>query len=337
VKEFERKLAAYVGARYVVATSSCTTAMSLAIDALQLKGGSEMVVPDFTFPATGNVVVRAGSRPVLVDVQEDTYAIKPSGIKKALGKRTSAIIPVHPFGHPFEMDEVYELAERGGIDVIEDAATAIGTKYRGKRVGGSRKAVCFSFHPRKLLTTAEGGCLTTDDKELYERALAMRSHGQVTNKGKIEFSYIGLNYRMSDVHAAVGIAQLRKLGSTIASRRRQAKLYTELLTSAKMDVRVPNAEKWGYHTYQSYVIVLGRSVPGNDSLIPKLRDKFGIETQVGTYSLSRQPSFRNASSVGKLKTSRNLYERSLTLPLFESLTEVEQAYVVDSLVRASRL
>ncbi|TLY00118.1 MAG: DegT/DnrJ/EryC1/StrS aminotransferase family protein [Thaumarchaeota archaeon] len=338
VRQFEREFATHIGAKYAVATSSCTTALSLAIDALQLKIGSEMVVPDFTFPATANVVIRAVSTPVLVDVREDTFAIRPSETAKALGKKTSAIMPVHPFGHPFETDELYELASRKGIEVIEDAATAIGTKYKGKLVGASRRAVCFSFHPRKLLTTAEGGCLVTDDKAVYERAVALRNHGQVADKrGRIKFRYNGLNYRMSDVHAAIGIAQLKKTDSIISSRRRQAELYNEILGSSKLDIQLPLEEEWAYHTYQSYVIVLGKSLPTNDRIIRVLKERFRIETQVGTYSLSLQPSFRGTLSVGTLRTSRLLYRRSLTLPLFESLSEEDQVYIVESLASASRL
>lgn len=339
VKQFERELANYLGAKYAVATSSCTTALSLAIESLRIKSGSEMVVPDFTFPATANVVVRAGSTPVLVDVQGDTFAIKPADTKKAIGRKTSAIIPVHPFGHPFEMDELYELASKKGVEVIEDAATAIGTNYKGKRVGSSRRAVCFSFHPRKLLTTAEGGCLVTDDEEVYQRAVAMRTHGQVADeKGKLSFRYNGLNYRMSDVHAAIGIAQLRKIDSIISSRRKQAALYDELLGSSKLDVQIPVEAEWGYHTYQSYVIVLGKSLPLNERMIQILREKFRIETQVGTYCLSIQPSFRKASSfVSRPRTSKHLYRRTLTLPLFESMSEEDQVYICQSLVGASRV
>jgi dTDP-4-amino-4,6-dideoxygalactose transaminase len=338
VKAFEQKLAERLRSKFAVATSSCTTALSLAIESLELKRGTEMVVPDFTFPATGNVVLLAGSRPVLVDVHADTYGIRPSEVRKAIGNKTSAVIPVHPFGHPFEMDELYELAEKRGIQLIEDAATAFGTEYKGRPVGSSGRAVCLSFHPRKLLTTAEGGCLLTGDRDVYERAIALRSHGQVTDKdGKIEFRYNGFNYRMSDVHAAIGLAQLGKMNSVIHSRREQAKLYKELLSDSGLDVTVPVEKEWAYHTYQSYVIVLGRSISKNEKLSRVMRDRFKVETQVGTYSLAVQPSFQKARRIGPLDTSKNLYERSLTLPLYEHLSEEDQAYIVESLVGASRV
>lgn len=338
VKEFERRLASYVGAKHAVATSSCTTALSLAIESLQLKPGSEMIVPDFTFPATANVVVRASSVPVLCDVNSRTYGITPAAIVGAVTRKTSAIIPVHPFGHPCEMTEISELAEKNQLQVIEDAATAFATRYKGRTIGASGRAICLSFHPRKVLTTAEGGCLLTDDTEVYERALALRSHGQVNRKdGTAEFVYNGLNYRMSDVNAAIGLAQLRRIETVIESRRRQARVYNELIGTTGIEVVRPVEEKWAYHTYQSYVVVLGKA-HRNKGVIRLMREKFGVETQVGTYCLSAQPSFRTtAKRVGLLETSEMLYEKSLTLPLYESLSEEDQRYVVESLDKTTRL
>ena len=336
VKEFERKLEGFLGAKHVVATSSCTTALSLAIDALDLRRGTAVVVPDFTFPATANVVVRAGGEPLLADVDLDTFGIKPTEVLKARGKDVSAVIPVHPFGHPFEVDEVYENAGKLGAEVIEDAATAFLTRYKGRPVGSRGRAVCFSFHPRKLLTSAEGGCLATDDDEVYEWALAMRSHGQVRRKGKAAFVMNGLNYRMSDVHAAIGIAQLRKVRAIVARRRKQAKLYDELIADSGLDLRPPEEKGWAFHTYQSYVVLLGRAFPLRDRCVGVLRKRFGIETQVGTYSLSAQDAFRSTRKLGGLPGSGKAYERSLTLPMYHSLSESQQAYVVDSLRRLSR-
>ena len=337
VKDFERRFSTYVGAKYAVATSSCTTALSLAIESLGVVEGGDMVVPDFTFPATANVVVRAGARPVLVDVERDTYGISASAARAAMGRRTSSIIPVHPFGHPFDADPLYEAADKLGVEVIEDAATAVGTEYKGRRIGAGRRAVCFSFHPRKLLTTAEGGCLVTDDEGVYERAKAMRSHGQVTDKdGRSSFRFNGLNYRMSDVHAAIGLAQLRKLDAIISSRRRQAKVYGELIEGRGLDVQLPAELDWGFHTYQSYVVVLGRGLRKNAEVIQSLRERYGVETQLGTYSLAAQPAFKtSARKRGRLEVSARLFARSVTLPLYMSLSEEEQEYVVDSLASAA--
>jgi dTDP-4-amino-4,6-dideoxygalactose transaminase len=335
VAEFEKRIASYVGAKHAVATSSCTTSLSLALESLMVGKSAETIVPDFTFPATANVVLRSGGVPVFADIHVDTYAVTPGEVLKNLGPRTGAVMPVHPFGHPFEMDEVYEIAAKKGIDVIEDAATAIGTKYRGARVGKRGRAVCFSFHPRKLLTTAEGGCLVTDDDEVYERAISLRNHGQVVRDGHAEFILNGLNYRLSDVHAAIGIAQLEKLDGIISKRRKQAKVYGEMLGESRLDAHLPVEKEWAFHTYQSYVVVLGKAVGSRDRLISRLRKDYAIETQVGTYSLSVQPSFRKVAHAGDLATSRKIFERSLTLPMFEGLSEAQQGYVVESLSRAA--
>lgn len=336
VREFERRVARYLGAKYAVATSSCTTALSLAVESLELARGTHVIVPDFTFPATANVVVRGNLKPTLVDVRNDIYTIAKENLRTGHVGKTSAIMPVHAFGHPFEMDEIHEISEKRGITVIEDAATAFGTKYKGRKVGNKGQAVCFSFHPRKLLTTGEGGCLVTDDSEVYERARVLRSHGQVGRGGKLEFLYNGLNYRMSDVHAAIGIAQLSKIDRLIQRRREQAKLYEEIIRSTHLDVTTPAEMDWAYHTYQSYVVVLGARFPERNKCIRALRTKFNIETQVGTYSLSEQIAFRGTRAIGSLDNSRFLYSRTLTLPLYESLSEEQQGHVVGALAEIQR-
>jgi dTDP-4-amino-4,6-dideoxygalactose transaminase len=333
VKEFETKLASFIGAKHVVATSSCTTALSLALESLVLQGRSEVVVPDFTFPAAANVVLRYGATPVLADIRLSTFAIRPSQIGRGMSKKTSAVMPVHPFGHPFEMEEIYEIADKNGLHIIEDAATALGTKYHDKHVGSRGEAVCFSFHPRKLLTTGEGGCLATDSDEVFERARALRNHGQVHVDGRNDFILNGLNYRMSDVHAAIGVAQLSRLDIMITKRRRQAEVYKELLSSSKLDLTIPAEQHRCFHTYQSYVVLLGRSFPPRNSCITRLRSRFSIETQVGTYSVKSQEAFRALHSLGALKQRRIAFERSLTLPLYESLTEEQQSYIVEALSR----
>ncbi len=336
VKEFERGVARYLGAKYAVATSAWTTALSLALEALKLTQGTEVIVPDFTFPATANVVVRGNLRAAFVDVRKDTYTIATGSLRTPRARKASAIMPVHAFGHPFEMDEVYEMAEKRGISVIEDAATAFGTKYKGRKVGSRGRAVCFSFHPRKLLTTGEGGCLVTDDSEVYEKARAMRNHGQVSSDGRTEFLYNGLNYRMSDVQAAIGLAQLSKIDRLIRQRRRQAKVYEETIRSAHLDVDTPTEMDWAYHTYQSYVVVLGARFPERNRCIRTLRTKFKIETQVGTYSLSEQVAFRGTPAIGSLDNGKFLYARTLTLPLYESLSEEQQGHVVSALAEIQR-
>jgi len=335
VREFEAKLAEYLGAKNVVASNSCTSALSLALEALELKPGSEVVIPDFTFPATGNVVVRAGLKPVIADVDLETYSVSVETLKRAVSSRTSAIMPVHPFGSPIPMDEIYEFAQKRGVEVIEDAATAFGTVYHGRKVGSRGRAVCFSFHPRKALTTGEGGCIVTEDDHINELAASFRNHGQVYRNGKPSFEYNGLNYRMSDINAAVGVAQLAKFDGIVGSRRKKAQLYARLLKKSGADVRLQASPEDSAPTFQSFVVRLGQKFrTKRDVCIKSLSDQNGIETQVGTYSLSIQPSFSKA----KLANVRNgplLYESTLTLPLYEGLTEEQQRFVVDSLVALS--
>jgi dTDP-4-amino-4,6-dideoxygalactose transaminase len=245
-------------------------------------------------------------------------------------------MPVHPFGHPAALDELNEEAAKKGLVLIEDAATAIGARYNGKLVGSESHLACFSFHPIKTLTTAEGGCLVTDDEEVAERARVLRSHGQADWRGKGEFVKFGFNYRMSDVHAAIGIAQLSKLDSAIRKRRRLAKTYSELIGSSGLDVIPPVEMEWAFHAYQSYVTRLGDGfrVP-RDKCIETMKQKFGIETQIGTYSLHVQPAFARYARKGGLPNGRKLFERTLTLPLYDSLTEDQQQNVVDSLKRVA--
>ena len=332
-REFEAKLASYLGAKHVVAVNSCTSALALALESLELKPGTEVVVPDFTFPATGNVVSRAGLKTVIADVDLDTYAVTVETLKRAVSPKTSAIMPVYPFGFAIDLDGIDEFAEARGIAVVEDAATALGTSYHGRRVGSAGRAVCFSFHPRKALTTGEGGCIATDDQRVFELASSLRNHGQVSKDGKPSFVYNGANYRMSDINAAVGLVQLSKFDRILASRRKRAQLYDRLVRETKMDVHLQKGLPDTVSTYQSYVLRLGaRFRTPRDSCIKGLLEEKGVETQVGTYSLSVQPSFRTARH-GKLANGPKLFDTTLTLPLFDSMTDQQQEFVIDSLSR----
>jgi dTDP-4-amino-4,6-dideoxygalactose transaminase len=250
-------------------------------------------------------------------------------LKESITAKTSGIIAVHPFGHPFELDELRELATTRGVNLIEDAATAIGTKYRGNLIGKTGRAVCFSFHPRKLLTTGEGGCLVTDDDDVAALARAMRSHGEVRDQGGSHFLYNGLNYRLSDVNAALGLAQLRKIRTLITRRRKMASSYKDGIASMGIRATPPIEEEYGYHTYQSYVILLDSAL-NRDKCKLRLKEEFGIETQIGTYSLHLQPAFLKYRKA-PLKNGSRLYNSTLTLPLYHTLSESDQTFVIESL------
>ena len=202
--EFEKKVADLIGCRHAFAMSSCTTALHLALVVLGIKEGDEVLVADFTFPATANVVVQQGATPILVDIDLNTFTMNVNDMKRKMTNKTKAIIPVHAFGCSADMDPIMKLANQYGIPVIEDAACAIGTTYYGRYCGNLGTIGCFSFHPRKVITTGEGGMITTNDDELAERIHLLRNHGGVRSGRWYTYEAAGFNYRMSDIQGAVG-------------------------------------------------------------------------------------------------------------------------------------
>jgi len=239
VVEFERTVADYVGVQHAVAVSSCTTALHLALILCGIGLGDEVIVPSFTFIATANVVRHTGATPVFVDIDPCTYNLHPEGIEAAITPRTKAIMPVHQIGLAADIDRINVVARQHDLVVIEDAAPAIGAMYKGKRVGDLGNPTCFSFHPRKVITSGEGGMILTNDENLAERARLLRAHGmslsdlarhQAKNVVIEEYHDIGYNYRMSDLHAAVGIEQMKKLNFILTRRKAIAEQYDAALS-----------------------------------------------------------------------------------------------------------
>jgi perosamine synthetase len=335
VVEFERLVAELVGVPHAFATTSATTALHLALVAAGIGPGDEVLVPDFTFPATANVVVQQGAVPVLVDVGLDTFAIDVVDLERRLTQRTRAIMPVHPFGLPADMTSIMRIADAHGLAVIEDAACALGAAHGGRQVGGIGLAGCFSFHPRKSITTGEGGMITTFDARLAERIGLLRSHGGVRAQGRFTFEEAGFNYRMSDILAAVGVAQVRRLDAFLAARRRVAARYDERL-AGRDEVRTPRVPDGSTHTYQSYVLLLDPHVR-RDDVIDALRAD-GIETTIGTYALHAQPFFRRTYGLrpGDRPQSLAAFERGLALPLHGGMSESDVDLVVERLDVALR-
>jgi perosamine synthetase len=315
VAEFERLVADYVGTRYAFATTSATTALHLSLVVLGIGPGDEVLVPDFTFPATANVVVQQGARPVLVDIDLNTFTMNVDDLAAKVTSRSKAIIPVHTFGLSADMNPIMELARRHDLAVIEDAACAIGTTYHGKRCGSLGTLGCFSFHPRKVITTGEGGMITTDDEILAEKIQLLRSHGGVRRDGRFTFEAAGYNYRMSDILAAVGVAQMRKLDTLITQKRELAAQLTDELCGTE-GVRPPREPAWGGHIYQSYVVYLQDGID-RDHVIHVMKER-GIETTLGTYALHTQPFFVKEYNYkpGDLPSSHLAYRQSLTLPVY---------------------
>ncbi len=330
VAELERMVAELVGARHAFATTSATTALHLSLVAAGIGPGDEVLLPDFTFPATANVVVQQGAAPVLVDVDLETFAIDPADLEERITPRSRAVMPVHPFGLPADMGSVMDVAGRHDLVVVEDAACALASTVDGRQAGGIGLAGCFSFHPRKSITTGEGGMITTSDDALAGRIGLLRSHGGVRESGRFRFEAAGFNYRMSDILAAVGVAQMRRLDDVLATRRRVAAWYDDRLAGWEA-VRAPTTPDGRTHTFQSYVVLLDEDID-RDAVIRSLAED-GIESTIGTYALHAEPFFSRAFGLvpGDRPRSWRAYRSSLALPLHGGLSEGDADRVVDRL------
>lgn len=327
VEEFERGVADLVGARHAFATTSATTALHLSLVALGIGPGDDVMVPDYTFPATANVVIQQGARPILVDIDPGTFTMDPGDLERKLTSSARAVMPVHAFGLAADMDPITSIAQSRNLAVIEDAACALATTYRGRPVGVLGTLGCFSFHPRKSITTGEGGMITTDSDELADVIRLLRSHGGRRVGNRFTFEAAGFNYRLSDILAAVGVAQLRKLDRLLARRRSIAEQYRALLADEERLV-LPQLPEWDGHVYQSFVVLLEPRI-GRDHVIRQLADG-GVESTLGTYALHREPFFveRYGYTPGDLPRSDEVFRRALTLPMYPDMREDDPEYVV---------
>lgn len=330
VEEFERKVADLCGVKYAVATTSATTALHLSLAVLGIGEGDEVLIPDFTFPATANVVLQQKAVPILVDVDPEAFSIDLEDLEKKITAKTKAIIPVYPFGFPIEIEKISTVAKKHKLWVIEDAATAIGTEFKGKKAGSWGNLGCFSFHPRKTITTGEGGMILTNDEKLAEEAQMLRNHGgRKTIANIYEFILPGFNYRMSEIQAALGLSQLVNLDQIIRMRKEISETYYKLLKNSKK-ISFQKVIKGGKSSYQSFVVVLADEVD-RDKLVVKLAEN-NIEATLGTYSLHAQPYFRKLGyKVGDLPNSYRLFRQTLSLPLHTALSRKEITYVAEKL------
>lgn len=367
VAEFERQIAAHEGIREGVATTSCTTALHLAMSAQGLGAGMDAIAPAFTFVATENSIVATGATPVMTDIHRETFNIdvektreiietryvKKDGktVNRETGNTLWGIVPVHEFGLCCEIDGVNALAKEYGLTVIEDAACALGAKIGEKHEGGFGNTSCVSFHPRKSITTGEGGMVMTDDPALAKRMRELRTHGSTVSadardKGKgfllPEFPEAGFNYRMTDISAAVGLAQIKKLDYIIEEKRKRAALYNEIIR-AKLPELIPPVEPEGwFHTYQSYVCMLDSERLGKkdiaeggalrNELLQLLEDQ-GIATRQGTHAVHMLGYYRKRFGY-KPEDFVNAYacdHLSITLPLYIGITDEDQEYVIDTM------
>ena len=322
VVEFERLVADYVGVDRAFATSSATTGIHLALHAAGVQPGDEVVIPDFSFPATANAVIQQGAIPVFVDIDLATFNMNPVLLEGAITDRTRAIMPVHAFGLTADMDPINEVAARFSVPVIEDAACALGATYHGRKAGSLGTAGVFSFHPRKIITTGEGGMVTTCDEAIAERIAVLRTHGAVRGSHFMSFVDAGYNYRLSDVLGAIGVAQMARLDYIVERRQELASQYAREL--AQVDgVTAPSVPAGSRHAFQSYVVMLDEAID-RDWVIDRMREE-GIETTLGTYSMHLQPYFRERFGLpdAQLPVATRAHHSALTLPLYPQLTADE--------------
>ena len=317
VGELEELLARACEVEHAVAVSSGTAAIHLAVLALGIGPGDEVILPAYTFPATANVVALAGATPVLVDVDPETFNLDPAKVE--ITPRTRAIMPVHLFGRPARLEDLPD------VPLIEDAAGALGARRRGQACGGLGVAGCLSFHPRKIVTTGEGGAVTTNEGDLAERVRSLRNHGWSPSDRYDDMLAGAYNYRLSDVLCAVGIPQMRRLEELLAAREQVAVGYADRLR--ELPVVLPSADEGDRHGWQAYVIQLDR----RDEAMAALRAR-GIQCQIGTYALHRLGAYREQ---GSFPGADACFERALALPLHTQLTDSELdrvAEVLDSVV-----
>ena len=343
-KKFEDMMLERHKVKYAFAVSSCTAALHLAALALDLKPGDEVIVPAFTWITSANCAEYVGAKVVFADVEAETFNIDPKAFEAAITEKTKAVVVVHLFGLSAKMDEIMSIARKHSIKVIEDAACAIGTTYDNKPIGGIGDVGCFSFHPRKVITTGEGGMLTTNSKSLANQLASLRNHGSSAVPGPESgpakpyhmgsFPILGYNYRISDIQAAIGVAQMRKLSELLVERRNIALRYTGLLSKISC-IAVPyEPEKCG-HTYQSYVIRLVNGKEKERNEIMEMLAEAGIQTRPGTHAVHRLEYYSKKYDLNpeNYPVACICEDTTITLPIFPGMVIEDQDYIVDTIRR----
>jgi len=328
---FEDLIKSYTDTKYAHATSSATTGLHLALHALGVGPGDEVIIPDFSFPATANVIIQLGAIPIFIDIEISTFNIDASRIESAITDRTRAIMPVHAFGLCADMHSIIEIAKKYGIPVVEDAACALGSKITDMHAGSFGDVGVFSFHPRKVITTGEGGMVVTNNFELNKRMHTLRSHGSIRGSHYLEFVDAGFNYRLSDINSAIGIIQMGRLNQILTKRYEIAMWYDELFSHLEF-LRTPMSPDNFTHSYQSYVLLLDSELDRN-KMIDDLR-ALNIETTLGTYSIHLQPYFKDRFKLvdGDYPNSTRAHRSALTIPVFNTMTFSDAELVANSII-----
>ena len=331
-RDLERTFEDYVGCKHAIAVTSCTTGLEMALRALGVGPGDEVIIPDFTFPATADVAAIVGAEIVLVDIDPNTMLVDYEALEKAITPKTKVIIPVSLFGNPLDYDRLWAIKDKFGVNIVEDAACSIGAEFKGVKVGNSSDISVFSLHPRKFITTGEGGMVTSNNSE-WAKWMDSYKHFGLGGEGlgtAATFDSIGTNYKLSNIQAAVGLVQMGHIEDLLTRRLELAEGYIAKLNGHR-NVVIPKTTPNGKHSRQSFCIY----VENRDEVMQKIRAT-GVEVQIGTYALHMHKAFnqnKNCHIIGDMPNSRYAFEHCLTLPLYHDMTEEEQEFVVTHLIK----
>jgi len=337
VAEFEEKFAHYTGAKYAIAVSNCTTALHLSMIVAGIGEGDEVICPSMSYIATANCIRYVGASPVFAEVNPVNYNLDVNDAERRITPKTKAILLVHQIGMPADIDAFKGLCERFNLKLIEDAACAAGSSYKSGKIGSHSELVCFSFHPRKVITTGDGGMITTSREDYYQRLKLLRQHGMAVNdrvrheSSKViitDHVELGYNYRLTDVQAAIGIKQLEKLDWIVTERRKIAAYYHEAFKDIE-GIRLPREEEGYFSNYQSYSIYLKPECPIDRNDLMQIMLDQGIATRSGVMTTHRETAYLEYCKGLKLPVSEDVCDRSIVLPLYVPMDKFEMEKVVD--------
>jgi len=333
IQKFEEKFSEYCGASRGISCSSGTAALHIAIESMGIGKGDEVIIPTFTMIASCNAVIYSGAKPVLVDSELETWNMDIDKIEERINDKTKAIMAVHTYGHPVDIDKLKKISDKYGIPIIEDAAEAHGAEYKGRKTGSLGNIACFSFYANKIITSGEGGMVVTNNEKWAENARSLRSH--FFGEPRFLHKKLGYNYRMTNIQAAIGLAQLEKIDEYIAARRNNARLYNKMLMNIK-GIKNPPEAKWAKNVYWMYGILVEKEFGIG---VPKLREdlsKKGIDTRTFFIGMHKQPAYKGEDerfpdTSGSYPVSDYLEKNGFYLPSSSHLTKEEIGRIVDAI------
>ena len=331
IKEFEKKFSEYCNVSHGVSCSSGTAALHLAVEAMGIGPGDEVIIPTFTMIASCNAVIYSGAKPVLVDSELGTWNIDVDKIEEKITKNTKAIMIVHTYGHPVDMDKLKKVSAKYNLPIIEDAAEAHGAEYKGKKTGSLGDIACFSYYANKIITSGEGGMIVTNNKKWADDAMSLRNH--CFGEPRFLHKRVGYNYRMTNIQAAIGLAQLEKIDQFIAARRNNAKLYSSILSKVK-GITTPPEAKWAKNVYWMYGILVQDEFKISKSKIVETLQKNGIETRNFFIGMHKQPVYKGKDkrfpdTNGNYPCSDELERKGFYLPSSSHLTKEQIKRIAD--------